>query len=152
MSQPDPAKLIDMKLTRTCILAALLSLALPALAADKMEASHAPVNVTIPETADALWTEIDARFKALSGIVANKRGDAVVVASETVEALVNALPAKQPDLAPDKKKRVEGQARNVARVLDELHDAAGEGHWDVAAKKLTQVEVALKIIRQQVAR
>ena len=69
-----------------------------------------------------------------------------------MEALVNAVPGKYAVLAADKKKRVEGMAKNVARVLDELHDAAKEGHWDVAAKKLPQVEAAVKIIKGQVAK
>ncbi len=141
-----------MKTTRIVITALLTALALPTFAEEKKEPSPAKVEVKIPDTADALWTEIDAKYKALAEIVAAKKGDAVVEAAETVEALVNAVPAKHADLAADKKKRVEGQAKNVARVLDELHDAAKEGHWDVAAKKLTQVEAALKIIRGQVGK
>ena len=133
----------------TTLLRATLCLGTVSFAAEKNEPK---VEVKIPDTAEALWTEIDVKFKALSEIVAAKKGEAVVDAAETVEALVNAVPAKQTDLAPDKKKRVEGQAKNVARVLDELHDAAKEGHWDVAAKKLTQVEAAVKIIKGQVAK
>ena len=138
-----------MKTTRILITTILTAIALPAFAAEKKEPSHTQVEVKIPDTSDALWTEIDVKFKALSEIVAAKKGEAVVDAAETVEALVNAVPAKHTDLAADKKKRVEGQAKNVARVLDELHDAAREGHWDVAARKLTQVEAALKIIKSQ---
>lgn len=135
------------------ILAAILStLTLSALAEEKKEPSHAPVEVKIPDTAEALWTEIASQFKILSGIVAEKKNESVVAAAEIVEALVNAVPAKESNLAADKKKRVEGQAKNVARVLDDLHDAAKEGHWDVAAKKLTQVEAALKIMRSQVSK
>ena len=141
-----------MKQTRILIITLLTAFSLPAFAEEKKEPSHAQTEVKIPDTADALWTEIDAKYKALAEIVAAKKGDSVVEAAETVEALVNAVPAKHADLAADKKKRVEGQAKNVARVLDELHDAAKEGHWDVAAKKLTQVEAALKIIRGQVGK
>ena len=141
-----------MKKTSIIITALITALVFPAFAEEKKEPSHAPVEVKIPDTAAALWTEIDTKFKALAEIVAAKKGDAVVDAAETVEALVNAVPAKHADLAADKKKRVEGQAKNVARVLDDLHDAAKDGHWDVAAKKLTQVEAALKIIRGQVGK
>ena len=141
-----------MKTTRILIAAIIATLTLPAFAEEKKEPSHAQVEVKIPDTAEALWTEIDAKYKALAEIVAAKKGDAVVDAAETVEALVNAVPAKHADLAADKKKRVEGQAKNAARILDELHDAAKEGHWDIAAKKLTQVEAAMKIIKSQVAK
>lgn len=141
-----------MKTTRILIIAVLTALALPAFGEEKTEQSPAKMEVKIPDTADALWTEIDAKYNALAEIVASKSGDSVVDAAETVEALVNAVPAKHTDLAPDKKKRVEGQAKNVARVLDELHDAAKEGHWDVAAQKLTEIQAALKIIRAQVGK
>ena len=43
-------------------------------------------------------------------------------------------------------------AKNVARVLNQLHEEAEEGHWDDVAKKLTQVQGALKLIKQQVAK
>ena len=45
------------------------------------------------------------------------------------------------------KNRVEGQVENTARVLDELHDVMDA---DEAAKKLAQVQVALKIIKGQI--
>ncbi len=118
----------------------------------KGEPSHAKVEVKIPDTAAALWTEIEARQKTVSEAVAAKKGEGLVEISETLEALVNAVPSKYPDLAADKKKRVEGQVKNVARVLDEMHDAGVEGKWDVAAKKFTQVETAVKLIKQQVGK
>lgn len=62
------------------------------------------------------------------------------------------MPAKHADLAADKKKRVEGMVKNVARVLDAMHDEAEEGHWDDAAKKLGQVEGAMKLIKAQIGK
>lgn len=136
-------------------LIAVLALAIPATAEEhkhKEGGKHreeAEIDVKIPETAAALWKEIDAQFKTLGDIVAAKTGE-THAAAETVEALVAAVPAKHPDLDAAKRKRVEGQAKNAARVLHELHDEADEGHWEAAAKKLKQVEVAIKIIRSQV--
>lgn len=139
-----------MKRILILIATATMAAAVPTIAAEKKAESHAEVKVKVPETPEALWTEIDTHLKALSEIVSAKKGESVVEAAETVEAYVDAVPEKYPSLAADKKKRVEGQAKNVARVLDELHDAAKEGHWDVAAKKLSQVEAALKIMKGQV--
>lgn len=113
---------------------------------------HPKVEVKIPDTADALWAEIETRQKALGDLVAAKKADGIHAAAETVEALVNAIPAKHSGLDADKKKRVDGMAKNVARVLDALHDEAEEGHWDDAAKKLGQVQAALKLIKQQVGK
>jgi hypothetical protein len=54
--------------------------------------------------------------------------------AETVEALVNALPEKYPDLGADKKKRVVGQVKNTARVLDDLHDSMDAWKTDEAPR------------------
>lgn len=120
--------------------------------AGEKEKDHPKVEVKIPDTAAALWTEIDAKSKELAELVAAKKGDKIHVAAETVEALVSAIPAKHADLAADKKKRVEGMAKNVARVLDQIHEEAEEGHWDDATKKLGQVEGAVKLIKAQVGK
>ena len=146
-----------MKTPRILIAIIVTALALPAFAAEKPKAGekekdHPEVEVKIPDTAEALWTEIDAKTKVLTELLTAKKGDAIHVAAETVEALVSAIPGKHADLAADKKKRVEGMVKNVARVLDQIHEEAEEGHWDVSAKKLTQVEAALKIIKAQVGK
>ena len=135
----------------------LTALTIPSFAADnpksgEKEKDHPKVEVQIPDTAAALWTEIDAKIKALTELVTGKKGDAIHVAAETVEALVSAIPAKHADLAADKKKRVEGMVKNVARTLDAIHEEAEEGHWDDATKKLGQVQAALKLIRAQVGK
>ena len=119
-------------------------------AAEKEE--RIKVEVKIPDSAEALWSEIETQRKALADAVAAKNKDEVFKLSETVEALVNAIPSKYPALATDKKKRVEGQVKNTARVLDELHDVMDAGKADEAAKKLAQVEAALKIIKGQVGK
>ncbi len=146
-----------MKATRILITAIVTALTIPAFAAEKPKAgekekAHPKVEVKIPDTAAALWTEIDAKIKALTDLVTAKKGDGIHVAAETVEALVSAIPSKHADLAADKKKRVEGMAKNVARTLDQIHEEAEEGHWDDATKKLGQVEAALKLIKQQIGK
>ena len=68
-----------------------------------------------------------------------------------MKILAGAVAGKYPSLAPDKKKRLEGQAKNVARVLDDVHDEGEGGHWDNATKKLSQLDAALKIMKSQAA-
>ncbi len=119
---------------------------------EKHKHEEKKVDVKIPETAEALWVEIDKQHKALSDAVAAKKGDGLHEIAEALEALINAVPAKHADLAAEKKKRVEGQAKNVARVLDAIHEEGEEGHWDDVAKKLTQFDASLKIIKQQVGK
>lgn len=144
--------------TKTALLTILITaLCLPAFSADEHKHKagekhddHPKVEVKIPDTAEALWTEIDTKSKELADLVTAKKGDGIHVAAETVEALVTAIPSKYTALAADKKKRVDGMVKNVARALDELHEEAEEGHWDDTAKKLGQVQTAIKLIKQQV--
>lgn len=105
------------------------------------------VDVKIPESAEALWAEVDAKHKVLRDLVAAKKAEGLHEAAESVKALTAAAPSKYPDLAADKKKRMEGQAKNVARVLDDVHDEGEGGHWDDAVKKLSQLDAALKIMK-----
>jgi len=109
------------------------------------------VDINIPESADALWAEIEAKQKAVRDLVAGKKGDGLHEAAESIKILTGAAASKYTDLTPDKKKRLDGQAKNVARVLDDVHHEGEGGHWDDAAKKLSQLEVALKIMKSQVA-
>ena len=109
------------------------------------------VDVKIPENAEALWVEIETKRKVVSDLVTAKKAEGLHEAAESVKILAAAAPAKYPDLAPDKKKRLDGQVKNVARVLDDLHDEGEAGDWETAAKKLSQLDAALKIMKSQVA-
>lgn len=149
-----------MKISRIHFVTLLVALTIPAFAADEHKhtggekhADHsAKIDVTIPETTDALWAEIGTRSKALADLVGTKKADGIHEAAEIVEALVNAVPVKNADIAPDKKKRVEGMAKNIAKALDKVHEEAEEGHWDAAAKTVKQVEAAIKIIGGQIGK
>lgn len=132
--------------------AILIAAMAPLAVAAEPKGERIEVKVQVPETADALWSEIDAKYKALADFVAAKKKDETYAAAETVEALVNAIPSKYGSLAGDKKKRVEGQVKNTARVLDELHDAMDAGKADEVTKKLSQVQAALTIIKGQVGK
>jgi hypothetical protein len=108
------------------------------------------VEVAIPDSANALWSEIDTRQKSLAELIAAKQGTGLHEAAETLEALVAAIASKYPGLPQDKLKRVEGQTKNAVRLLDEVHQEGEEGHWEDASKKLKQVETAIGIIKSQV--
>lgn len=113
---------------------------------------HPKVEVSIPATADALWSEIGSKTKELENLVNSKNEAGIHTVAETVEALVSAVPAKYADLDNEKKKRVEGMAKTIGQTLDALHEESEQGHWDGATKKLGQIQVALKLIQQQVGK
>ena len=141
----------SMKTRLTLVLTALCTaLSLRPLGADETKKERIEVTVLIPVTTEALWSQIDEDTRALAQLVAEGKKDEAYAMSETVEALVNAVPEKYPDLAADKKRRVAGQAKNTARVLDELHDSVDAGKTDQAKKELEQIQAALKIIHDQV--
>jgi uncharacterized Zn finger protein len=139
-----------LKTRLTTLLTALCAtLVLTPLGAEEAKKERIEVAVQIPDTPEALWSQIDKEAKALAELVAAGKKDEVYAMAETVEALVNALPEKYPDLAADKKKRVVGQVKNTARVLDDLHDSTDAGKTDEATKELEQIQTALAIIRHQ---
>jgi len=113
--------------------------------------AHESVKTPIPASAEALWAEIDAKAKSLATQVAAKNAEAVHGDTLALEALTAAISAKHPALPTDRLKRVEGQVKNVARVLDTLHHEADEGKWDKTAPLMKQFEAALSIVRQQIA-
>jgi hypothetical protein len=113
--------------------------------------AHETAKTPIPASAEALWAEIDAKAKSLATQVAAKNAEAIHGDTLALEALTTAIAAKHPTLTPDRVKRVEGQVKNVTRVLDTLHHEADEGKWDKTAPLMKQFEAALSIIRQQIA-
>lgn len=117
----------------------------------KHDHAEKKVDIKIPETVEALWAEINAKHKVLGELVAAKKTNGLHEAAESIKILTGAAASKYPDLAADKRKRLEGQAKNVARVLDDVHDEGEGGHWDNAVKKLSQLDAALKIMKDQTA-
>ena len=124
-----------LKTRLTTLLATLcVPLVFTPLRAQEAKKERIQVTVQIPDTTEALWSQIDGDTKALAELVAATKKDEVYAMAETVEALVNAIPEKYPDLAADKKKRVAGQVKNTARVLDDLHDSMDAGKTEEARR------------------
>jgi hypothetical protein len=105
--------------------------------------------ITIPDSVKAIWAAVDAKYKQLTDVVAAKKADEVYTVAEDLEALLKALPSRSSNLPVDKRKRVEGQVKNAGKVLDDLHDAAKDGKYDVAQEKLKIVEGVIKAVRAQ---
>ena len=105
--------------------------------------------IPIPDSVKAIWAAVDSKYKQLGDVVAAKKADEVYTVAEDLEALLKALPSKSTNLPADKLKRVEGQVKNAGKVLDDLHDAAKDGKYDVAQEKLKIVEGVIKAVRAQ---
>jgi hypothetical protein len=59
--------------------------------AEEAKKERIEVTVQIPETAEALWSQIDKDTKALAELVAATKKDEVYAVAETVEALVQRI-------------------------------------------------------------
>ena len=128
--------------------AALLSV--PSRAAEKA-AAHEPSHATpaAPASTSEAWGQINGLRAKLASLVEGKNLDAVHGVTETLTAVVKALPAVSKDLPTDKLKRVEGAANNLAKALDAAHDAADEKNQAATEKQLKSIEALLKVLASQ---
>ena len=138
-----------MKPTRLLTLAACAAFAFttaPVFAAEKehKKSDHA---VKVPDTAQAIVAEIHKHHDEVTETIKAKNLKTVHDHAEAITALVNALPAK---VAADKKARVEGTAKNIAKVADALHDAADAGDQAKTEAQLKKLDAVLAQLDSQV--
>lgn len=112
--------------------------------------SHAgDKEIKIPETREDLWKEIQAEHASLLKAVESKDDGAVHHAEEKLQAYLKALPEKIADLEEGVRKRIEGQARNLARAYDAVHHAADDKAWDKATAEMKKAEGGMKLLAAQ---
>jgi uncharacterized protein YlxW (UPF0749 family) len=130
---------------------ALLLSALPALGADKEPGHGAHSDAPMPKTANSA-AALEVIHKLHAELTTQVKGKQLKVVHDTAEKLtaaVNALPAVSKDLSPEKLKRVEGSVKNLAKALDQLHDAADEGEQANSEKHLKTVDSLIGMISSQ---
>ncbi|MCX6952997.1 MAG: hypothetical protein NTV51_12650 [Verrucomicrobia bacterium] len=120
----------------------------PALRAAE-KAGHEHMEMAKPGTSAAALEAIHKLHATLTTQVTGKQLKAVHDTCEQLTTAANALPGLSKDLPADKLKRVEGAAKNLAKALDALHDAADEGKQADTEKQLKAVDSLLKIISDQ---
>ena len=138
-----------MKLTRILTLGACAAIALTGLTsptAFAVEKEHAEKKekTVIPETADGIMEAIHKAHGELTDIVKTKKLADVHKAAFVIRDLASGLPAK---VAADKKARVEGSAKNIAKLaedLDKTGDANDQAATEANLKKLDGVLMALE--------
>lgn len=105
--------------------------------------------VTVPESRQDLWTAIQTEHDALLKAVENKADGAVHESEANLQAYMKALPEKITDLDDAARKRIEGQARNLARAYGAIHHAADDKAWDKAAAEMKKAEGGMKLLTAQ---
>lgn len=130
---------------------ALLLSALPALGADKEHGHGAHSDAPMAKTANSA-AALEVIHKLHAELATQVKGKQLKVVHDTAEKLtaaVNALPAVSKDLSAEKLKRVEGSVKNLAKALDQLHDAADEGEQANSEKHLKTVDSLIGMISSQ---
>lgn len=126
---------------------AVLLATAPLLRAHDGHDSEAPDK---PASVAAAFTQIHHLSAALTSQITGKNLKHVHETAEALAEVVAALPDLSKDSLPaEKLKRVDGAARNLAKALDALHDAADESNQAGAEKHLKTVDALLKLLTAQ---
>lgn len=138
-------------LAKISAFATAMALLAPAIAfaAEKSAAHGHGATVAAPKSATEAWGQINGRRAELKRLIDAKNLKAVHDATETLTAVVKALPGVSKDLPADKLRRAEGAVNNLTKALDATHDAADEGDQPFAEKQAKTVEALLKILAAQ---
>lgn len=137
-----------MKPTKLLAIGACAALAFTAISSQSAFAQHSEAaekgeKTKVPDTADGILQEIHKHHGELDAVVKSKKLSDVHVQAFMIRDLANALPAK---VAADKKARVEGSAKNIAKLaedLDKTGDANDQAGTEANLKKLDGVLTAL---------
>ena len=131
---------------------AFLFIGQPALRAaehKKGHGDHGHSETAKPTSAAAALETIHKLHAELAAQIKGKQLKAVHDTTEKITAAANALPALSKDLPADKRTRVEGSVKNLAKALDQLHDAADEGEQANSEKHLKTVDSLIGMISSQ---
>jgi len=126
----------------TCAAFAFTAISSQIAVAAEHEASEKS-KTTIPDTADGILQEIHKHHGELAEVVKSKKLADVHHHAFAIRDLANALGGK---VAADKKARVEGSAKNIAKLaedLDKTGDANDQAATEANLKKLDGVLMAL---------
>ncbi len=141
-----------MKLTRILAIGACAAIALtgitsqPAFAAEKGHAEHKGKTV-VPDTAEGIMTAIHKAHGELADIVKSKKLADVHHAAFAIRDLANGLPAK---VAADKKARVEGSVKNIAKLAEDLDKSGDDNNQAATEANLKKLDGVLKALESQV--
>ena len=133
-----------MKMTKLLAIAAGAAFAFTALSSPVAFAQHQDkAKISVPDTADGILQEIHKHHGELADVVKSKKLADVHHHAFAIRDLANALPDK---VAAAKKARVEGSAKNIAKLaedLDKTGDAGDQAATEANLKKLDGVLMAL---------
>ena len=110
------------------------------------EKEHAE-KMVMPETADGIMTEIHKHHGELADVVKSKKLADVHHHAFAIRDLANGLPAK---VAADKKARVEGSVKNIAKLAEDLDKSGDDNNQAATEANLKKLDGVLMALEKQV--
>lgn len=125
----------------------LSGLASPAILAAEHEKPEHGTRVVVPETVDGIMTAIHTKHGQLGDVVKAKKLADVHHHAFEIRDLANALPAK---VAADKKPRVEGAVKNIAKLAEDLDKSGDNNDQPGTEANLKKLDGVLMLLDKQV--
>jgi hypothetical protein len=117
--------------------AAVLAATSPSAARAAEQIAEPPAGVTAADaTVGQVWRTVRAREAELGELIAAEKLGEVGPRTRVIRDLVATMPAKSPDLPPEKAKKLEGWGRYVKQLTERIDTAA-------KAKDVTDAQAAL---------
>jgi len=110
------------------------------------------LEVAIPEKLSDLWKSIEAEHAKLSAALEKKEISAAHDAEQHLQAFLKAITAKTSELEESVRTRIDGQAKNLARAYDGVHQASDDKEWDKATSSLKKAEGSMKLLAAQISK
>ena len=101
----------------------------------------------VPATAEAIMAEIHKHHGELADVVKSKKLADVHHHAFAIRDLANGLPAK---VAADKKARVEGSVKNIAKLATDLDNTGDANNQAATEANLKKLDGVLKALESQV--
>jgi len=142
-----------MKHLYTLALITSLAIALPNAQAEEghsHDSGHTHGTVTLPTTLPDLWSAMEKEKATLQKAVASQDGHGTHDAVDALTAYAKGLPELSGSLDEAARKRIEGQSKNLLRVLDNLHHATEGPDWTKAASELPKLDGIMKLLSTQI--
>ena len=112
---------------------------------------HSHENITIPATLPEVRAEITAQQQKLAASLTAKDAKTAHAATDTLSALVQAVPGMTEGLDEATVQRLKGMANNAAKAWGNAAHDAEHGDYDKAGREATKAEAAYRLLEARLA-
>ncbi len=127
-----------------CAIFALSGFTVPTVSAEEMKMEE---KMVMPETVDGIMDAIHKAHGELADVVKSKKLKDVHVKAFAIRDLAKTLPAK---VTADKKARVEGSVKNIAKLAEDLDKTGDDNDQAATESNLKKLDGVLMTLMNQV--